>query len=78
MKPDARDWHGVALAKLTNVMGEQAGHELAAAVLQDLGLQRIATASDLRLVAAALAAKGGFASAVGGLLGVHAAMYDPS
>jgi len=78
MKPEATDWHGVAIAKLTNVMGERTGKELGRAVLEELGLETIASASDLRRVASALAARGGFAAAVGGLLSVHAAMYEES
>ena len=76
MKPNATDWHAVALAKLQHVMGARAGEDLARAVLTELGLQTIASAEDLRRVATALGARGGFAAAVGGLLGVHAAMYE--
>ena len=76
MKPNATDWHGVALAKLTKVMGERAGRELASSVFSELGLEKIGSAEDLRRVASALTRRGGFAAAVGGLLDVHAAMYE--
>jgi len=78
MKPNATDWHGVALAKLTHVMGERAGPELAVSVLRELGLEKLRSAEDLRRFASMLSSKGGFAAAVGGLLGVHAAMYEAS
>ena len=76
MKPLATNWNAVALAKLTSVMGASAGPQLAASVLQELGLASLSSPSELRAFATALARRGGFASAVAALLTLHAAMYD--
>ncbi len=76
MKPPATNWHEVALAKLTSVMGPVAGRQLASAVLAELRLESISSPAELRLFATALSTRGGFASAVAALLTLHAAMYD--
>lgn len=69
------DWQGVALTKLTRILGESAGRELASSVMKDLGLQALSSAADLRRFAQALSKQGGFAHAVGALLELHATMY---
>jgi hypothetical protein len=76
MKPSVTNWHEVALAKLTSVMGPTVGQQLASSVLAELQLESLASAADLRLFAVALSARGGFASAVAALLTLHAAMYE--
>ncbi len=76
MKPKVDNWHGVALAKLTGVMGPGVGAHLAASVLEEIGLESLTSASELRIFANALSARGGFASAVAALLLLHAAMYE--
>ena len=76
MKPLATDWHDVALAKLSNVMGPSLGQQMAASVLEELGLSSLASPAELRRFASALSQRGGFASAVAALLTLHAAMYD--
>ena len=76
MRPAATNWNAVALAKLTSVMGASAGPQLAASVLQELGLVSLSSPAELRDFASALATRGGFASAVAALLNLHAAMYD--
>jgi hypothetical protein len=76
MKPPATNWHAVALAKLTSVMGPTVGPELARAVLEELGLTSLSSPAELRLFASALSTRGGFASAVAALLTLHAAMYE--
>lgn len=74
----ASDWNSVALGKLTKVLGERAGRELMKEGLLELGVDELRSAGDLRRFANRLAAKGGFAAAVGGLLNLHATMYEPS
>ncbi len=69
-------WHAFALAKLTNVMGDRAGRELAAAVLKEMGVETLASASQLRQFSTLLSTRGGFAAAVAALLALHATMYD--
>jgi len=76
MKPLATNWHDVALAKLTSVMGPSLGPQLAWSVLAELGLTSLASPMDLRLFASALARRGGFASAVAALLTLHAAIHE--
>ena len=72
------NWHAIALTKLTNVMGDRAGHELATAVLKEMGVEALSSASQLRQFSALLSTRGGFASAVAALLDLHATMYDDS
>ena len=76
MKPSPTDWHGVAFAKLTKVMGDAAGEGLALSVLEEIAIERVSSAKDLRNFAVALSKRGGFATAVGALLTLHATMYD--
>ena len=76
MKPLATNWHEVALAKLSSVMGPIVGQHLAESVLEELGLVSLSSPADLRRFAAALATRGGFASAVAALLTLHVAMYE--
>ncbi|MDB4930888.1 MAG: hypothetical protein JWM10_3372 [Myxococcaceae bacterium] len=71
------DWDGVARAKLTRVLGEDHGTAAMRDALHDAGLSSLTSAADLRRFAEALSARGGYAAAVGALLGVHAAMYAP-
>ena len=70
------EWHAVAVAKLTNVLGDSAGRELMHEVLLQIGLDKLRSASDLRHFAEALGLRKGFAAAVGGLLSLHATMYE--
>lgn len=76
MKSSARDWHETALTRLINVLGEDAGRAIAASVLADIGVSKLSSASDLRRFGEALSARGGFASAVGALLSLHATIHD--
>lgn len=69
------DWNNVALTRLTNVLGEGPGRRVMADGLHAIGLTTLATASDLHRFSLALAPMGGFAAAVGGLLGLHAVMH---
>jgi len=73
--PSPTAWHDVALAKLVKVMGDADGRTLAESVLNEVGLARLSSAADMRRFATALAARGGFASAVAALLELHATMY---
>jgi hypothetical protein len=75
MTPGATDWHGTAFDKLAKVMGS-AGETLARSVLQEIGMAKVSSASDLRQFAGALLKRGGFAAAVGALLDLHATMYE--
>ena len=75
MTPDPKNWHDVAVAKLTKVLGPVEGMNAANAALVELGLERVTSADELRALAAALERRGGFGAAVGGLLLVHATMY---
>ncbi len=76
MTSSPTDWNGVAFAKLTRVLGEDAGARLMREILADLELPTLTSAADLHRFATALSSKGGFAAAVGGLLSLHAAMYE--
>jgi hypothetical protein len=75
MRPAPDDWHGVAAAKLEAVLGPVKGPLALADALRATRLERIATAGELYRVAQQLSETGGFAGAVGGLLGVHAVMH---
>lgn len=74
-KPLPNDWHGVAESRLTAVLGPAKGTAALADALQAIGVTRLESASDLHRLAQHLSATGGFASAVGGLLSVHATLY---
>lgn len=76
MTSGATDWHGTAIDKLAKVMGS-AGETLARSILEEIGMVKVSSASDLRQFAGALSKRGGFATAVGALLDLHATMYDP-
>ncbi len=76
MKPAVHNWHEVALAKLTAVMGPTTGQELARSVLTEMHLDALSSPAELRVFATALSGRGGFATAVAALLTLHAAMYD--
>lgn len=69
------DWNGIALNKLTRVLGERAGRQTMSEALSAIGVDELRSAEDLRRFANELSGRGGFAAALGGLLGVHAAMY---
>ena len=75
MRPMPTAWHAVAEARLAAVLGPVKGPAALADGIRALGLERLATANDLHRFAQHLIASGGFASAVGGLLSVHAVMY---
>ncbi len=75
MKPMPTDWHGVAESRLTSVLGPAKGAAALEDALQAIGLVRLESARDLHRLAQQLSATGGFTSAVGGLLSVHAVMY---
>jgi len=75
MRPAPTEWHAVAAARLTSVLGAAKGEATLAGALRAVGLERVATAADLHRLAQHLSATGGFTSAVGGLLSVHAVMY---
>jgi hypothetical protein len=74
-RPPPTEWHAVAAAKLVAVLGEAKGALALDGALHATGLARISTATELYRVAQQLSASGGFAAAVGGLLGVHAVMH---
>jgi len=75
MRPAVTSWNEVALSKLTKVMGASAGQRLAQSVLQEVGIESLSSAADLKRFADTLARHGGFATAVGALLALHATMY---
>ena len=76
MTLEATDWHAVALERLVKVFGAREADELMRAVNRELGIDRVRSAEDLRRFSAALGKRGGFAAAVGGMLGLHAAIHD--
>jgi hypothetical protein len=69
------DWHAVAVARLTRVLGERAGRETMRKALAAIGVAELATADDLGRLAVDLRGRGGFEAAIGELLSVHVAMY---
>ncbi|CAN5911453.1 hypothetical protein BH11MYX4_BH11MYX4_43040 [soil metagenome] len=75
MRPPPREWHAVAEARLASVLGPAKGATALAEALRAVGLSRVATAHDLHRLAQHLSGTGGFASAVGGLLSVHAILH---
>ena len=70
------EWNAVALAKLTNVLGDATGRDLMKEVLLEIGLDQLRSADQLRCFAKALGARKGFAAAVGGILSLHATMHE--
>ncbi len=75
MSAPSAEWHEVALAKLTRVLGAERGAHEMRATLHEIGLTTLSSAEDLHAFAQAFVARGGFAGAVGGLLSVHAVMH---
>lgn len=75
MKPSPTDWQAIAEARLGSVLGPAKGSAALTDGLRALRLERLASARDLHRFAQYLIASGGFTSAVGGLLSVHAVMY---
>ena len=75
MKTDPHDWHGVAMAKLGNVLGARLADETSTSVLRELGLVTITSPAELRDFARILTTRGGFAGTVGTLLSVHATIH---
>jgi hypothetical protein len=73
--PAPTDWNGVALARLVKVLGPEAGRGAMDAALRELQLPSLRSADDLYRLSRVLARAGGFASAVGGLLSLHAVMH---
>ena len=80
MRPAANDWNGIALAKLTNVLGDETGRRVLEEVMSAIGKKELRSAADLRLFAQTLLTRGGFAGAIGGLLSLHATLHgaDPA
>ena len=70
--PPPADWNDVAHAKLAAVLGAAKAEALMSELLGELRLTALTSADDLYRFGARLAAQGGFAGAVGGLLSVHA------
>ena len=75
MSTAPNDWDAVARAKLDRVLGTTLAGQVYADTLIGLAMSRIESAADLRRFADRLAAQGGFAGAVGGLLSVHVALH---
>jgi hypothetical protein len=74
MSEHAEDLATLALARLTKVLGPDAGRRVFDETLTAAGLSSLATADDLYAFAGALSARGGFEGALGGLLAVAAVM----
>jgi hypothetical protein len=72
------DMHALALHKLTNVLGPEQAHVIMRETLQRLGVARLDTPDDLYRFAQQVSARGGFAGAVGSLLGVMAVVRGAS
>lgn len=73
--PAVTDWNAVAHAKLTRVLGEDAGRRAMAEVLEHLGIECLRSVEDLRRFADELRRRGGFTAAVAALLSLHATLY---
>ena len=69
--PPPGELHGLALEKMSRVLGAQKAQQLMDRILAQLGLE-ILTAQDLYVFANHLSQLGGFESAVGSMLGVTA------
>jgi len=69
------DYHAFAISKLVAVLGAHKAATAMAEALRACALERIETADDLHSLSQALVRTGGFAGAVGGLLGVHAVIH---
>jgi hypothetical protein len=72
--PPTEDWDGLAFGKLSNVLGADQARRIMSETLARLGLAHLTSADDLYRFAQEVGRLGGFASAVGGLLGVTAVM----
>lgn len=72
--PPASELQALALSKLTRVLGEVAGRRVFDEILATTGTKRLETAQDLYAFAEALAKRGGFEGALGGMLAVAAVM----
>ncbi|MEO7329807.1 MAG: hypothetical protein ABI193_14610 [Minicystis sp.] len=68
-------WRDVALAKLSNVIGQAESERVLAQALQQIRMESFETADDLYRVGSALAALEGFVGTVGALLRLHAVMH---
>ena len=73
MSAPSEDLGAVVERKLTRVFGAERGAALLQAVLGELGLQAVSTATDLERVASALERRGGFEATAGTMLAVLAA-----
>ncbi len=67
-------WHAVAREKLVRIFGPLRGEQLLRDVLQELGLETIASVNDLAAVGDRLSAMGGFVGSLGVVLKTHASL----
>lgn len=72
--PPGGEFHQLALAKMTTVLGESRARILMTRILDSTGIT-IETADDLFEFSAELAKHGGFEGAVGAMLNVQAVMH---
>jgi len=72
--PDGHDWNGLALEKLSKVLGDAKARETMESALQKSGLPALRSADDLYRFAQELTAMPGFARAIGGMLSLQAVM----
>lgn len=70
------DWHETVAAKLVKVMGQAAGRQVLASVLAEVGLELLSSSAEVKRFAVVLAKRGGLASAIAGMLTLHATMYE--
>lgn len=68
-------WNDVALAKLSNVLGNDKAREVHAAGLRIVDLEELRSPDDLYRFAQHVMTLGGFAGTVGALLSVHAVIH---
>jgi len=68
-------WNDVALAKLTNVLGNIKARDIHAAALRAIELDNLRSPNDLYRFAQHVMTLGGFAGTVGTLLSVHAVVH---
>jgi hypothetical protein len=71
---EVTDWNGLALEKLSKVLGESKARETMESALQKTGLPTLRSADDLYHFAQELTAMPGFARAIGGMLSLQAVM----
>ncbi len=67
-------WDEAASGKLKRVLGAEAGERMRQKVMEKMGLTSLKSANELFAFAELLGQEGGFAGALGGLLGVHATL----